>query len=88
MCVYIYIYIHICIYLHIYLYINTHTHTHTHRWASLVPQLVKNLSAMEGPRLDLCIGKIHWRREGHPLQHSGLEMPWTVWILKELDMTE
>ena len=38
--------------------------------ASLVAQLVKNPSAMR----ETWVGKIPWRRERLPLQHSGLEI--------------
>ena len=37
--------------------------------ASLVAQLVKNPPA----RFDPWVGKIIWRRDGYPLQYSGLE---------------
>ena len=42
-------------------------------WASLVAQLVKNLLQCRRPRFDPWVRKISWRREGHPLQYSGLE---------------
>ena len=61
-------------------------------WASLVAQLVKNLTAMQetwgfGP----WVGKIPWRREWLPTpvfwpgEVHGLYSPWDH---KELDMTE
>ena len=34
--------------------------------------MVKNLPAMQGTRLDSCVGKIPWRRE-YPFQYSCLE---------------
>jgi len=43
-------------------------------WASLVAQLVKNPPAMQETwGFDPWLGKIPWRREGYPLQYSGLE---------------
>ena len=42
-------------------------------WASLAAQLVKNLPAMRETWFDPWVGKIPWRREGYPLQYSGLE---------------
>ena len=38
-------------------------------------QLVKNLSAMWETWVDSWVGKIPWRREGYPLQYSGLGNP-------------
>ena len=35
-------------------------------WASLVAQLVKNLSAMRRTQFDSRVGKIHWRRDRLP----------------------
>ena len=63
-------------------------------WASLVAQLVKNLSAMRKPWFDPWVGKILWRRERlpplvfwsgefHGLSISALltvPKPLTVWI--------
>ena len=35
-------------------------------WASLIAQLVKNLSAMKETRFDSWVGKTHWRRDRLP----------------------
>ena len=40
---------------------------------SLVAQMVKNLPAMWETGFDPWVGKISWRRQGNPLQYSGLE---------------
>ena len=48
-------------------------------WASLVAQLVKNLTAMQKTWVLIPGGKVY------PLQYSGLYSPWGH---KELDMTE
>ena len=40
---------------------------------SLVAQTVKCLSAMQETGFDPWVGKIPWRRQWHPLQHSCLE---------------
>ena len=37
------------------------------QWASLIAQLIKNLPAMQETWVQ------PWRREGYPLQYSGLE---------------
>ena len=63
---------------------------------SLVAQTVKNLPAMWETGFDPWVGKISWRRQGNPLQYSGLEnsMDRGAWQAtvhgghKELDMTE
>ena len=72
-CLYIYNYIYILLYC-IY-------------WASLVAQLVKNLSAME----ETWVGKIPWRRERlpTPLFWPGeFHVLYSPWGLKESDTTE
>ena len=38
--------------------------SHTH---SLIAQLVKNLPAIQRPRFDSWVGKIHWRRDRLPI---------------------
>ena len=40
-----------------------HSHPLQYPWASLVPQLVKNLPAMWETGLDPWVGKISWRRK-------------------------
>ena len=64
-------------------------------WASLVAQLVKNLPAMRETWVQ-SVGKMSWRREWQPLQHSCLENPhgqrslagYSPWGCKESDMTD
>ena len=43
--------------------------------ASLVAQTVKDLPTMQEIKLDPWVGKILWKRDGFPLQHSCLENP-------------
>ena len=66
-----------------------------HSWISLVAQMVKNLQCGR-PRFNPWVGKIPWRKERLPLQHSCLENPHGQRSLagysprghKELDTTE
>ena len=58
-------------------------------WASLVAQVVKNPPAMQ----ETWVRSLHWEDtlEKGKATHSsilGSRIPWTVWGLKELDMTE
>ena len=55
-------------------------------WISLVAQLVKKPPAM----WETWVGKIPWKREKLPIQHSGLEnfMDYSPWSRKESDTTE
>ena len=39
----------------------------------VVAQMVKNLPAMLETQVQSLVGKIPWRRNGYPLQYSGLE---------------
>ena len=41
--------------------------------ASMMSQMVENLSAMRRPKFDLWVGKIPGEGNGSPLQYSGLE---------------
>ena len=41
--------------------------------ASLVAQMVKRQLAVRETGFDPWVGKIPWRKEGYPLQYSGLE---------------
>ena len=65
-------------------------------WVSLVPETVKNLSAMQETWIWSGVGKIPWRREWQP---TPVFLPWKFWGQKslacyspwspeELDMTE
>ena len=61
------------------------------KWASLVAELVKNLSAMLKPGFDPWVGKIPWRKEWLPTlvfwpgEFRGLYSPWGR---RESDTTE
>ena len=63
----------------------------TFKWASLVAELVKNLSAMLKPGFDPWVGKIPWRKERLPTlvfwpgEFHGLYSPWGR---RESDTTE
>ena len=60
-------------------------------WASLVAQLVKNLSACNVGDLGLIpeLGRSHGEGKGYPLQYSGLENSMDCpWGCKESDTTE
>ena len=60
-------------------------------WASLVAQMIKNLSAIQETWFDLWVGKIPWRRERLPIpvfwpgEFHGL---YSLRGCKELDTTE
>ena len=64
-------------------------------WASLVAQMIKNLSAMWETWVR-SLGRSPGGGHGNPLQYSGLENPhgqrslagYSPWGHKELDMTE
>ena len=66
-------------------------HSLQYSWASLVAQLVKNLSAMWRPGFDPWVGKIPWKSERLPTpvfwpgKFHGLYSPWGC---KESDTTE
>ena len=59
-------------------------------------QMVKNLPAVQRPRLDPWVGKIPWRREWQPTPvflsrefHGQRSLAgYSPWGRKELDMTE
>ena len=60
-------------------------------WASLVAQLVKNLSVMQGSGVSPWVGKIPWRRERLPAPGFWLgefHDLYRSWSHKELEMTE
>ena len=42
-------------------------------WASLVAKLVKKPPAMQETGFNPWVGKLPWRRNGYPLQYSGVE---------------
>ena len=59
-------------------------------WASLVPQLVKNVPAMQETGSIPGLGRSPGEGKGYPLQYSGLEnsMDSIVHGIEESDMTE
>ena len=64
--------------------------------ASLVAQMVKNLSTMQETRVDPWVGKIPWRRKWQPTPvflpgefHAQRSLAaYSPWYHKELDTTE
>ena len=60
------------------------------RWAFLIARLVKNPPACRRRRSNSWIGKIRWRRNRHPLQHSWTSLVaqlvknppvmWEIWV--------
>ena len=68
------VYVHVCIYM----YMHMCVHIHTYIWASLVTQMVKNLPAMQGIRVQ-SLGQEDPLEKGMATQSSILawEIPWT-----------
>ena len=68
------VYVHVCIYM----YMHMCVHIHTYIWASLVTQMVKNLPAMQGIRVQ-SLGQEDPLEKGMATQSSILawRIPWT-----------